>query len=221
RALLSLRLASILHEQGQDQLAEAEAEHARELLHRIPESEPTARAYNALAVIELADFELRRHQAELALSAIQPLSAGLRTREHFVQLDFHRVQGDARLQLNHLDDALEEYRKAIREARQSFLHLEADETRRLRWMGATEKTFRGIVQILLSKHRDEEALIAWESFRDMLLNRGADNLSFLGNASESRKARLPRPTQPHIIYASFPERLQIWIVQGGRPQSLS
>jgi CHAT domain-containing protein/tetratricopeptide (TPR) repeat protein len=221
RAVLYLKLASLLHEQGQDQLAEAEAKHARDLLQKIPEKEPTARTYTSLAVIQLADFELRRHRAELALSAILPVGVGLKTRDYFVQLDFHRVQGDARLQLNQLDEALAEYREGLRVARQSLLQLEADETSRLSWMNATEKTYRGVVQILLAKHRDEEALIVWESFKSMLLNRGADNVRLLDVGAEPRTVRLPRVAQPHIVYASFPDRLQIWIVQGTRSQSLS
>jgi len=220
-ALLYLRLASNLREQGKDQLAEAEAEHARELLQKIPESEPTARTYTALALIELADFELRRGHADLALSAIQPIGDGLKGRDYSVQLDFHRVQGDARLHLNQLDDALAEYREAFRVARQSLLRLEADETRRLRWMSATEKSYRGVVQILLAKHRDEKALLVWESFKGMLLSPSADNLRFMDVIGESRKVRLPRAAQPYIIYASFPDRLQIWIVQGAHSRSLS
>src|SRR5262249_32358807 len=128
-ALLYLRLASLLYEQGQDRRAEAEASHARELLKTISDTEPSARTYAAMAVIELADFELRRHHSELALSSIGPIGESLQTQDNFVQLDFYRVRGDAKLQSKRFDDAAAEYRKGLRIAKQSFLHLEGEEAR--------------------------------------------------------------------------------------------
>src|SRR5258708_33525628 len=101
-----MRLASLLWEQDQESLAEAEAACALGLLKQIPPSEPAVQAYAALARIELADFDLRRHQTKAALDAIQPIEETLPLQDSLVKLEFYRVRGDVKLQLSQFDDAV-------------------------------------------------------------------------------------------------------------------
>ncbi len=222
KALLYMRLANLLSEQDQDSLAEAEADHARALLGTISPREPTAQTYAAVARIELADFELRRHKTELALSAIQPIGEVIATQDKFVKLDFYRVRGDAKLQSNQVDDAFADYQQGIRVAESSLLHMRDDDATRFRWIAAADKIYRGVVQVFLAKQQSKEALGIWEMSNGRFLNRGARDVQLLATSQQSYgKIHLPPVVHPHVVYASFADRLQVWIVQGALSQSAS
>lgn len=219
-ALLHMRMASLLWEHGQESLAEGEALQARLLLDKVSPRDPTKQTYTAMARIQLADFELRRHKTALALSAIQPIGESLETQDNFVKLDFYRIRGDASLQSNFLDQALAEYQQSIRVAEPSNLHIQ-DEERRLRWIAASGKLYRGVVQVFLAKGQSDRALAIWERSSGRFLGHGGGASRVLKVAAELGEIRLPVTTTPHVVYASFSDRMQVWIVQGTKSQSRS
>ncbi|MBZ5532376.1 MAG: CHAT domain-containing protein [Acidobacteriia bacterium] len=219
KALLHMRLASLLWEQDQDSLAEAEALHARLLLRKISPTDPTAQTYTAMARIELADFELRRRKTALALSAIQPIGENIASQDNFVKLDFYRVLGDAKLQLNWLDQALADYRQGIGVAARSLPDIR-DEEKRLRWIAATGNIYRGVVQVFLAKGQSDKALAIWERSSGRFLVYGG-SIQILDVAKELGEIRLPVAVHPHVVYASFADRMQVWIVEGTKSQSQS
>jgi len=221
KALLYMRLASLLWEQDQKSLADDEAARALALLKQIPSSEPAARTYAALARIELADFDLRRQNTKAALDAIQPIDETLSLQDSFVKLDFYRVRGDAKLQLSQFDDAAADYRKAIRVAERSFFNLRDNDDRYLRWIAVADKIYRGIVQVLLARGQPEKALAVWEWSKGGLLNHRARYVDSLELLTNSGQIRVPLVVLPHVVYVSFENRLQVWIVQGAQIQSRS
>ncbi|HWS17661.1 MAG TPA: CHAT domain-containing protein, partial [Candidatus Elarobacter sp.] len=172
----------------------------------------TEAVYLEVPAIELADFELRRHQPGLTLSTLQQIGNKPQTQDSFVQLDFYRVRGDAKLQSGRLDEATEDYRHGLAVAQEFFKH-STDEDTRLRWVLATNRIYAGFVQILLTKGQSETALAVWEWSKSQLLDREKHHLLSIEEAS-SRP--LPRTAYPHVVYASFEDRLQIWVVRDGR-----
>ncbi len=221
KALLHMRLASLLWEQDQESLAEAEAACALVLLKQIPPSEPAVQTYAALARIELADFDLRRHQTKAALDAIQPIDETLPLQDSFVKLDFYRVRGDAKLQLSQFDDAAADYRNAIRVAERPFFNLRDDDGKYLRWITVADKIYRGMVQVLLARGQPENALALWEWSKDRFLKHRAWDVDSRDVLRKSSKLRIPPVALPHVVYVSFVDRLQVWIVQGTQIQSQS
>ncbi|HEY2914938.1 MAG TPA: CHAT domain-containing protein [Candidatus Angelobacter sp.] len=202
KALLYMRLANLLWEQEEKDLAETEAKRARELLSgsRTP--------YEVLALIELADFELRSGNPEQATTAIQPIGQELKSQDKFVQLDFYRVRGDIELQLKQLEQAQEDYQHGITLAEISFKHIK-DDIKRLNWMASTGRIYRGMVQILLSQAKSHDALIKWEWSQSRILNHGFE-------ATGPKNLQLPANPYPHLVYASFPDHLRVWLVRGSQ-----
>lgn len=212
KAVLYTSLANLEWELGEDAAAETEARHARELIATTQAGKTAAPAYFEVPAIELADFELRRHQPGLALSTLKQIGDAPQTRDNFVQLDFYRVRGEAKLQSSRFDEATEDYEHGLDVAQKFFKH-STDEDTRLRWVLATNRIYAGFVQILLAKGQSEKALAIWEWSKSRLLDRA--NHRLLG-VEEAGSRPLPRTAYPHIVYASFEDRLQIWLVQEGR-----
>jgi CHAT domain-containing protein len=219
QAVLHLRFATLLGEQGQNGAAEVEAEHAKDLLEKIPVTEPTARIYSAHAAIELAEFELGHGKAQPALSALESVSDVLATQDQLIKLAFYTALGDAKLELHQIDEASAAYERAIDAA--GLVH-PTEEASRLPWIRATNQAYRGITRVLLEKKQDEQALAVWEWSKGRLLeNRNLLRPPVLSVGSTGKAQLVPTTKAIHIIYASFPDRLQIWIVIAGRIQSTS
>ncbi|HEX3093286.1 MAG TPA: CHAT domain-containing protein, partial [Candidatus Angelobacter sp.] len=199
KALLYMRLANLLWEQEEKALAEAEARHARELLSGFHTP------YEVLALIELADFELRSGQPKEALQVIQPIGQGLDTDDAFVRLDFYRVRGDIELQLKQLEQAQKDYQRGIDLADNSFQQIKKDDIKRLNWMASTGRIYRGKVQILLAQGKSQDALTLWERSQSRILNHGLQ-------ATDPKDL----PLYPHLVYASFPDHLRVWLVRGSQ-----
>jgi len=211
KAILYTSLANLKWELGEDTGAEAAGRQARELIERAHEGKMEA-VYLEVPAIELADFELRRHQPGLALSTLQQIGNKPQTQDSFVQLDFYRVRGDAKLQSTRLDEATEDYQHGLDVAQEFFKH-STDEDTRLRWVLATNRIYAGFVQILLTKGQSETALEVWEWSKSQLLDRENHHLL---SVEEASSRPLPQTAYPHIVYASFEDRLQIWVVKDGR-----
>ena len=203
KALLYMRLANLLWEQEEKALAEAEAKRARGLLSASHTS------YEVLALIELADFELRSRQPKEALQVIQPIGQEVETDDDFVRMDFYRVRGDIELQLKQLEQAQQDYQRGIVLADESFKHIKDDDIKRLNWMASTGRIYRGKVQILLAQGKSREALTLWEWSQSRILKHGFQ----LGGPED---LQLPATSYPHLVYASFPDHLRIWLVRGSQ-----
>lgn len=216
RAVLYLRLANLL-EQFQDPAAEAEAGKAKELLNRIPVNEGAVQTYPAVTRVELADFELRRREPQLALSIIEPAKTILSRRDDFLALDFYDVLGRTRLQLNQPDDAIQAFRDGIRLAERSFTNLE-DDSSRSHWIRITDEIYRGLVEALLAKQDDVAALVTWEQLKMRSLGSPGNNSFTASAAFPSSGAFLPSVSEPHLVYASFDDHLQLWTITGSQIQ---
>jgi len=214
KAILYNTLANLMWELGENAAAEAAAKHGREL---IADGKTAVPAFLEVPAIELADFELRRHQPGLALSTLQQIGDEPQTQDSVTQLDFYRVRGEAKLQSGLWDEATQDYRHGLRVAQEFFKH-PMDEATRLRWVLATNRIYAGFVQILLAKGQSEKALAVWEWSKSRLLNQMDRRLLSVEQASSRR---LPRTAYPHIVYASFEDRLQIWRVQDGHSAGTS
>jgi CHAT domain-containing protein len=212
KAVLYTSLANLEWELGEDAAAETEARHARELIAATRAGKTAVPAYFEVPAIELADFELRRHQPGLALSTLKQIGDAPQTRDNFVRLDFYRVRGSAKLQLGRFDEVGRDYQQGLEVAQEFFNH-STDEATRLRWVAATNRIYAGFVQILLAKGQNEKALAVWEWSKDRLLN--PKNRRLL-NVEEAGSLPLPQTAYPHIVYASFEDQLQIWLLKDGR-----
>jgi CHAT domain-containing protein len=200
KALLYMRLTNLLWEQGEKALAEAEAKRARELLSG------SHTPYEVLALIELADFELRSGQPKEALQVIQPIGQDLDTDDDFVRLDFYRIRGDIELQLKQWEPAQQDYQSGIALADDSFKHIKKDDIKRLNWMASTGRIYRGKVQILLAQGKSQDALTLWEWSQSRILNHGFQ-------AAGPKDLQLPTTLYPHLVYASFPDHVHVWLVR--------
>jgi CHAT domain-containing protein len=219
QALLHLRFATLLGEQGQNGAAEVESGYARDLLEKVPVTEPTARIYSAHAAIELAKLELSRGNAQLALSVLESVRHVLTTQDNLIKLTFYTALGNAKLQLHQIDDAAVAYERAIDAA---ALFPPSEEAIRLPWIRATNQAYRGITQVLLEKKQDAQALAIWEWSKGRPLeNRNLLRPNVFSPATVETAELVPTTKAVHIVYASFPERLQVWIVKGGHIRSRS
>jgi len=212
KSILYTTLGNLQWELGEDAAAEAEGRHARQELIAAAHDGKTLPVLLEVPAIELADFELRRHQPELALSTLKPIGDMPQTKDNVVQLDFYRVRGEAKLQSGRFDEATADYQHGL-DVAQGFFKESPDEATRLRWVLATNKLYAGFVQILLAKGESDKALAVWEWSKSQFLPQA--NRRLLG-VEEASSLPLPRTAYPHIVYASFEDRLQIWLVKDGR-----
>lgn len=217
RAMLYLRLANTLRAQNETALADAEAEKAAALLATV--SDATARRYALLTQIEFAEFELRQGNAELALSAFAPVADLLQTQDDFVRLDFYTVQGAIFRQLKQFDKAVSAYQNGVQTAERSLV-APGDSAAQLDWLLATGKTYRGLTRSLLELGRDRDALSVWEQFQSRSLDRtSSSNEHRTPELLSTPNYPLPPVSQPHLIYASFQDGLQVWLAIGSQIHS--
>lgn len=214
RAVLYLRLANLL-DQFQDPSAEAEAKKAETLLREIPINEGAVQTYPAVTRIELAEFKLRRRDPLGALYVIEPVKSIFSSRDDFLALDFYKVLGKARLQLNQLDGAMQAFQEGIRLAQRSLAGLE-DDTSRSHWIRLTDEIYRGLVETLLAKQDDVSALAVWELSKSRSLESPGENKFTDPGESQSSATALPTVSEPHLVYASFDDYLQLWTMNGSQ-----
>lgn len=220
RAMLYLKLANILSQQGDFTLADSEAEKAESLLKESPSRESTAHIYATVTRIELAEFELDRGNGELALSKIEPLRTFLANQDDFVRLDFYTTQGEIYRQLKRFDEAITAYESGIQVAEGS-LDSQQDGAR-LNWISATARTYRGLTWTLLKLRRGKDALAVWERFQSRSLEKEASTTAEAATLRPTTNIlypQIPFVSEPHLIYASFDDGLQIWLVNGSQIHS--
>ena len=214
KATLYLRLADILSRQSDTDLADREAAKAEHLLKEFPNNDATAQIYAGVTRIELAEFELNRGNTRLALSKIEPLRSLLSKQDDFVKLDFYTAQGEIFSRSGQFDDAVKSYESGIQVAEDSLRETQ-DGTGQLNWVLGTGKTYRGLTRALLKLGDDRNALSVWERFQSRSLDDGRiGRLDRPTRTTESGFSYIPLPavSQPHLIYATFEDGMQVWLV---------
>jgi CHAT domain-containing protein len=226
-AMLHLRLRNIFLSQKQNALAKSEEADASSLLKNLKadeQSDPIE--YRLINDIEPAELQLQQGDPERALATIQQVDSTVRTVQNdFITLSIDRVSGRIYRELGRLDEAKAAYQDAINIAERTLKNLK-DGDERLKWLRATDDSYRGLVRVLLEQKKDEEALDRWEWYQNRPLLQGfhAADRQISEPARGQKKAQSSkRPQQmsaeTRLIYASFKDGLQIWTSNGTSIQS--
>lgn len=227
-AALHMRLADVMREGGAAGTASSEvaseANKALQLVREAPDKS-TAEKFLLYGQIDFAGAKLksaeksatpekRREEASLALQAIAPVSRLLKNQDDFVQLDFYRVQANAKQQLGEIKGAIEDYHAALERSERALSAIK-DDASRTRWISATDEIDRGLTRTLLRNKEYNKALYVWERLRTRSL--AADNtddppLDRLEINNTEFVPAAPQVHETHVIYAAFPDGVQIWTV---------
>jgi CHAT domain-containing protein len=229
-AMLHLKLANILAAQTEmipqkgktDE--EQETDKALFLMKDIDES--YVQDYLLTTKIERAELQLEAGNPQLALATLLPARKMVdRIEDNFFSLQFHKALGNISLKLNRLDDAAASYRLAIETAEAALGSLQ-EGGKRLQWIQATDESYRGMVRIFLDQGQSETALRMWEWYKSRPWIEGhVGNLSGFSKASwavlqtEIGKAFQPASVETRLVYASFKDGLQIWIIKNNDVKS--
>lgn len=219
-AMLHLRLRNIFLSQKQYALAKSEDGDASFLLKNLKtddQSDPTE--YRLINDIEPAELQLQQGDPQQALATIQQVGSTLKTVENdFITLSVDRVSGSIYLELRRLEEASAAYKSAINIAEKTLESLK-DGNERLKWLRATDESYRGLVRVLLEQKKDEEALKRWEWYQNRPLLQGFHELDNHTSRPLPRQRKIqsstlasPVAAETRLIYANFTDGLQIWSV---------
>jgi CHAT domain-containing protein len=223
--LLHLHLANILFVRKNKDLAARERALALRMLNRL--DEPSATKYRLVSELELAEFLLQQGDAEQSLATLDPLIALLpESQDKFFSLRCRKLRGDIYFKLNQYDQASAEYQIAIDLAEASLGSI-TNGIERLRWLRATDESYRGLVRVLLANKKDREALDLWEWYqgRPMLQVAAANAAS---QPATTQTAQLKKDAAAYsarsakgvrVIYAEFKDGLQIWVLKDNNVKS--
>ncbi|HEY2914045.1 MAG TPA: CHAT domain-containing protein, partial [Candidatus Angelobacter sp.] len=216
-AMLHLRLRNIFLSQKQHKLAESEDEAASSLLADLKDKKIDLTEYRLINDIEPAELQLQQGDPETALATIKRVSSNLKTvQDDFITMNVNRVSGNIDRELGNLDEAKSEYQNAINIAETTLKSLKDGEDR-LKWLKATDDSYRGLVRVLLAQKKAEEALEKWEWYQSRPLLQGFRATDVPSSATESsrnqgKSSRKPvkAPGETRLVYANFKDGLQIW-----------
>lgn len=216
-AQLHERLANIFHALNEKKRADEETRKAELLRKDTPERSEN---FNLATRIDAADFQLDHGDADFALSTLKPVGELLNSaQDNFTSLNYFQVLGAAHLQLGQLSEATVAYHSAIQMA-ENTLGLLQDSNRRLQWMKAANKSYRGMVRVLLEQKRGTEALQFWERYKGISLTQEPRLQESSELASTRREAEwkanhelTASPNQTRLVYAIFEDGMQIWTVR--------
>jgi|GEM_PF-736466 CHAT domain-containing protein len=229
-AMLHLRLANILTAQERNNPAAEESNAQEEASKATSLLQQTHEAYSEdhllTTKIELAELQLEWGDAQLALSTLMPAGEMVkRTQDNFFFLQFHKALGNINLKLKRLEAATAAYHLAIETAETSLYSLKED-GRRLQWIQATDESYRGLVRVFLDQGNSETALRLWEWYKSRPWLEGfVGKISAFSETSWAAiQAEISKPLQrssseTRLVYASFKDGLQIWILNGKGTQS--
>jgi CHAT domain-containing protein len=217
-AMLHLRLRNIFLSQRQYKLAESEDTAASSLLANLKDKIVDPTEYRLINDIEPAELQLQQGDPEMALATIKRVSNNLKTvQSDFITLNVNRVSGNIYRELGRLDQATNEYQNAINVAETTLKSLR-DGDDRLKWLKATDDSYRGLVRVLLAQRKTEEALEKWEWYQSRPLLQGFRTTDGPISATEPKRNRGKSSTTPmkhsgetRLVYANFKDGLQIWI----------
>jgi CHAT domain-containing protein len=216
-AMLHLRLRNMFMAQKLDAMAESEDAAASSLLKNLKQDDKVdATEYRLINDIEPAELQLQQGDPGRALATIERVGEMLKTVENdLVRLSFNRVLGSIDQELKRFDEATTAYQTAISIAEGGLDSLK-DGNERLKWLKATDDSYRGLVRVLLEQKKDKEALDRWEWYQSRPLLQGFHSGGRPGSSTLPDKRR-KAPTQAlatseatHLVYANFKDGLQIW-----------
>ena len=217
-AMLHLRLRNMLLAQKQYSLADKEDAKAASLLNSLKKDEKIdAAEYRLINDIEPAELQLQQGDPQRALETITRVGEILKTvQSDFVTLNFNRVLGSIYCELKRFDEAAVAYQTAIGTAEAALESLK-DGSERLKWLKATDDSYRGLVRVLLDQKKDKEALERWEWYQSRPILQGLHSVSRASPPNQPDKkiktGITPLPLAPgtiRLIYANFKDGLQIW-----------
>jgi CHAT domain-containing protein len=225
-AMLHLRLRNIFLSQKQYKLAESEDAAALALLANLEDKTIDLTEYRLINDIEPAELQLQQGDPEMALATIKKVSSSLKTVQNdFITLNVDRVSGNIYRELGSLDEAKSEYQNAINIAESTLKSLK-DGDDRLKWLKATDDSYRGLVRVLLAQKKTEEALQKWEWYQSRPLLQGFRATNVPNSATESSRSQgksSKPPVKPtgetRLVYANFKDGLQIWMSNENGTQS--
>jgi len=225
-AMLHLRLRNIFLSQKQYKLAESEDAAASSLLASLKGKIIDLTEYRLINDIEPAELQLQQGDPERALATIKKVSSSLKTVQNdFITLNVNRVSGDIYRELGSLDEAKSEYQNAINIAETTLKSLK-DGDDRLKWLKATDDSYRGLVRVLLAQKKAEEALEKWEWYQSRPLLQGFRATEVPIPATESSRNQHKSSRKPlkstgetRLVYANFKDGLQIWVINEKGMQS--
>jgi CHAT domain-containing protein len=214
--MLHLELSNLLSAHHSDNEAREQARKASALLG--------AAAYpdDFKAIAGMKPLENQIQDPAKALAGLQNLRPLIeRTQYKELALNYYRLLGDVQFRLQHFDQAFTAYDLAIKIADAGLESLEDAESR-LAWQRAADDSYRGRIRTLLAQKKDSQAFEEWELYK------GQASLS--GNAAESTASTVPAasatrrsflvPSSPEtrVVYASFRDGMEIWVVRDGHIQ---
>lgn len=225
-AMLHLRLRNIFLSQKQYKLADSEDAAASSLLANLEKKKIDLTEYRLINDIEPAELQLQQGDPETALATIKRVSNHLKTvQSDFITLNVHHVSGNIYRELGRLDQATSEYQNAINIAETTLKSLKGGNDR-LKWLKATDDSYRGLVRVLLAQDKSEEALDKWEWYQSRPLLQGFHTTDVPISATKPNRNRGKSSSKPlkhsgetRLVYANFKDGLQIWISNDKGTQS--
>jgi len=134
--------------------------------------------------------------------------------DHFISLNFYRVLGNAYWDSRMLGEAARSYQRATEIAELMLYGLKTG-PERMEWTRAAQESYRGWIRVLLEQNQPEKALGIWEWYQSrpsaQALYSGSLRLAARPFAFKEAKTRLPPSSGIRLVYAAFPDGLQIWI----------
>ncbi len=219
-----LELANLLKARHDDEDAEIEKQAASAMLEDIAHIYPED--YKALRDMRPAENDLQHEEAERALATLKGMRGLIEhTQYKELALNYYRLLGEVHLHLKHFDEAAASFGSAI-EIADSALESLKSTSDRLSWKRATEESYRGEVRVLLAQKKDRQALERWEQYKSWpsLRAQSSGEVHAAGTAkgaASNKKALvlLPSSSEVRLIYAIFPDGVQIWSLKNNRIQS--
>lgn len=217
-AMLHLRLRNMFLAQKQYASAEQEDAKASSLLKTIQDNDKfDPSEYKLVNDIEPAELQLQQGDPKRALITIQRVGETLKTvQSDFIKISYNRVLANVYRELQQYDEAARAYQTAIAIAESGLQTLSRGDER-LKWLRATDESYRGLVRVLLEQRRDQEALERWEWYQSRPLlqgfhSAGRPNFSVSNDKNGKRDAPEAGVTYPatRLVYANFKDGLQIW-----------
>jgi CHAT domain-containing protein len=212
-----LLLADLLMGQGSVAASETEVKAADLLLQTAPD-EPSANTYRLMSKIRLARLELRRDEVQAAAADLEPArSLAGSVEDRLVRLDFHTIDGTIQARLGHLDEGQKAYLHAVAVAEESLRSVKGEYSR-LKWIKASDQAYRGLVRILLERHKQRLALEHWEWYKsrhltDMIVRDARESQGpSLEIQAAFRDSKRSSRQGTHLIYAVFDDGVQMWVV---------
>jgi CHAT domain-containing protein len=217
-AMLHLRLRNMFLAQRRDALAADEDAKASALLKNLEGKKIDLTEYRLVNDIEPAELQLQQGDPKRALATINRVAETLKTvQSGLIVLNFNRVLGNIDLALERFDEATAAYQTAISIAEEALGSLKDGEDR-LKWLRATDDSYRGLVRVLLEQKKDQEALERWEWYQSRPLLQGfhsgprSTSATIAANKAQKTAMRAPVASgTTHLVYANFKDGLQIWV----------